>query len=75
MERLEYDTVPFLRALSALGILAGLALLALMYPGGWGIVVSVGVLSLGILAGGPDWDALALRRRARLSGLGLRAFA
>ena len=60
VRRLEYDTVPLLRALSALGVLAGLALLALMYPGGWGVIVSVSVLSLGILAGGPDWDALAL---------------
>ena len=60
VRRLEYDTVPFLRALSAVGILAGLGLLALMYPGVWGVVVAVAVLSLGILAGGPDWDALAL---------------
>ena len=60
VRRLEYDTVPALRALSAVGILAGLALLALMYPGIWGVVVAVAVLSLGILAGGPDWDALAL---------------
>ena len=60
VRRLEYGTVPLLRALSAVGILAGLALLALMYPGGWGVAVSAGVLSLGILAGGLDWDALAL---------------
>ena len=60
VRRLEYDTIPLLRALSAVGIVAGLVLLAFMYPGVWGIVVSVAVLSLGILAGGLDWDALAL---------------
>lgn len=57
---LDYQTNVWLRGLSAVGIVAGLGLLALLYPGGWGPFVAVSVLSLGILAGGLDWDALAL---------------
>jgi hypothetical protein len=41
-------------------VLAGLALLGLLYPGVWGLLVAGGVLGLGVLAGGMDWDALAL---------------
>ncbi|CAN5672575.1 DUF5693 family protein [soil metagenome] len=57
---LDYRTVPLLRLLSAAGVLAGLGLLALMYPGLWGPAVAAGVLVLGVLAGGPSWSALAL---------------
>ena len=56
-----FETVGSLRLLSAVGILAGLILLATMYPGAWGIFVSTAVLALCILAGrGLNWDALAL---------------
>ena len=58
---LEYDTNPFLRYLSAVGIIAGLLLLAMIYPVNWGIVVAVGLLALGLYASkGLNWDALAL---------------
>lgn len=57
---LAYETVSLLRALSAVGVFAGLGLLALMYPGLWGPAVAAGVLALGIVAGGPSWSALAL---------------
>jgi hypothetical protein len=62
LETLEVDYHPntVLRLLSAIGVLAGLALLALAFPGPWGALVALAVLALGVLAGGPDWDALAL---------------
>lgn len=55
-----YETVPLLRALSGVGILAGLGLLALMYPGLWGPFIAFCVLALGVLANGLSWGALAL---------------
>ncbi|MEX2533973.1 MAG: DUF5693 family protein [Trueperaceae bacterium] len=57
---IEFRTDPLLRALSGVGVLAGLALLALAYPAPWGALVSLALLTLGIFAGGIDWDALAL---------------
>lgn len=57
---LDYETRPLLRALASLGVLAGLGLLALMFPGAWGVAAALAVLGLGVLAGGLDWDALAL---------------
>jgi hypothetical protein len=57
---LDYRSDPLLRALSAVGVLAGLALLALMYPGLWGALAALAVLGLGLVAGGLDWAALAL---------------
>lgn len=55
-----YRTDTLLRALSGLGVLAGLGLLALLYPGSWGPLIAALVLGLGLVAGGFDWDALAL---------------
>ncbi len=61
VRQLEYETNTLLRFLSVAGILAGLGLLALMYPGAWGPIVALAVLGLGIVAGGGlNWDALAL---------------
>ena len=57
---LNYQTNALLRGLSAVGILAGLGLLALMYPGVWGVLVVFAVVALGIYANGLDWGALAL---------------
>jgi hypothetical protein len=58
--QIDYRTSAPLRALSAVGVLAGLALLALAFPAPWGALVSLALLGLGFLAGGFDWDALAL---------------
>jgi hypothetical protein len=55
-----YRTDALLRSLSAVGILAALGLLALMYPGAWGPFIALAVLGIGLAAGGADWDALAL---------------
>jgi len=61
IEGLSYSSPTPLRALCAVGVLAGLALLATLYPGAWGVLVAGGVLALGVLAGGGlNWDALAL---------------
>jgi hypothetical protein len=57
---LNYETSPLLRGLSSVGIIAALVLLALMYPGVWGVLVAGGVLALGFIAGRFDWDTLAL---------------
>ncbi len=57
---LNYQTNALFRGLSALGVLAGLVLLALLYPGVWGLLVALGVLGLGVFANGFDWGALAL---------------
>jgi hypothetical protein len=58
--RIDYRPNSLLRAASAVGVFAGLGLLALAYPGPWGAVVALAVLLLGVLAAGADWDALAL---------------
>jgi hypothetical protein len=60
MLELNYQTSPWLRGLSAVGIVAGLVLLALMYPGVWGVLVTLAVLALSFFAGRLDWDTLAL---------------
>ncbi len=60
MLELNYEDSPLLRSLSAVGIFAGLVLLALMYPGVWGILVAGAVLALSFFAGRLDWDTLAL---------------
>ncbi len=58
---IDFETSTALRAASAAGILAGLGLLALLYPGAWGVMIAAGVLGLGIVANrGMNWDALAL---------------
>ena len=58
---LEYDTSPFLRYLSSIGVIAGLLLLIMIYPVNWGVLVALGLLGLGVFAGeGFNWDALAL---------------
>lgn len=57
---IDYRTNTLLRSLSAVGVLAGLILLALLYPGVWGPLVALGVLGLGVYANGFDWGALAL---------------
>ena len=74
VERLEYDTVPLLRALSAVGIVAGLVLLALMYPGVWGRRRFGGGAVAGHPRGRLGLGRARPRRRARLSGARLRAF-
>ena len=55
-----YRTDTFLRSLSALGVLAGMALLALAFPGVWGPIVAVALALLCIVAAGPGWGAVAL---------------
>lgn len=60
VEALSYKSSPLLRALAGGGILAGVGILATLYPGAWGVLVALGVLGLGVLAGGLSWGALAL---------------
>lgn len=79
----DYRTNALLRALSSVGILAALALLALAYPAPWGLLIALALTALGFLAGGLDWNAPALvaalvfpvigyaHLRERLASLGL----
>ncbi len=60
VEALTYSSSPPLRVLSGVGIVAGLGVLAMLYPGFWGVSVALGVSGLGVLAGGLSWGALAL---------------
>jgi hypothetical protein len=55
-----YRPHPGLRAAAAVGILAGLALLATAFPPLWGALVAAAVVGLGLLAAGFSWAALAL---------------
>ena len=57
---LDYQTSPFLRGLTSLGALGALALLALSYPGVWGLAVSGAVAGLAFLLCGFDWATFAL---------------
>ena len=65
---LNYQTNTLLRGLSAVGVVAALGLLALLYPGVWGPLVAAAVLGLGVVAGGVGWDALALAAALGVSG-------
>ena len=67
---IDYQESPWLRALSSLGVLAGLVLLGLAYPAPWGALVSLAVLALCVLAGGFGWDALALVAALVFPGIG-----
>jgi len=55
-----YAPPTWLRAVSAVGVLAGLALLATALPPGWGAAVAAAVLGLALGAAGPSWAAVAL---------------
>src|SRR5690606_23586670 len=66
-----FETNRVLRTLSAVGVLAGLALLALSMPAPWGWLAALAVLALGVLAAGPDWGALALTAALVFPILGL----
>lgn len=66
-----FETNRVLRTLSAVGVLAGLALLALSMPAPWGWLAAAAVLALGVLAAGLDWGALALTAALVFPVLGL----
>ncbi len=56
----DYRTNGFLRGTAAVGIVAGLLLLGLAFPGVWGALVVLGMALLCLVAAGPGWAALAL---------------
>jgi len=56
----HYRTSAALRALAGIGIIAGVVLLVGLFPAPWGVLVALLVAGLGVFAGGPRWDALAL---------------
>ncbi|HEX7000519.1 MAG TPA: DUF5693 family protein [Trueperaceae bacterium] len=66
-----FQTNRVLRTLAAVGVLAGLALLAAAIPAPWGAWAAVAVLALGVLAAGLDWGALALTAALVFPVLGL----
>ena len=56
----SYEPALWARLGAALGILAGLVLLATAFPAPWGAWAAAAVAALAVLAGGFDWAALAL---------------
>ena len=67
---LSYKTSPLLRALSSVGIIAAVLLLTFLYPGFWGVLVTLAVVALGLLLGKLDWAALALMAAVTFPVLG-----
>lgn len=70
----EYEPSALLRALSSVGALAALVLLALLYPGLWGGAVALFVFAVCFLMGGLDWDTLALAAALSFPVLGYGYF-
>ena len=62
LELLDVDYVPSapLRLGAALGVVVGLALLALAFPAPWGVLASVAIALLALVAAGVSWAAAAL---------------
>lgn len=56
----DYEPSLLLRSLSGLGVVAGLGLLGLAYPGIWAGIVALAVALLCVAAAGLYWSALAL---------------
>ncbi len=69
-----YAPAGWLRALAGVGIVAGLLLLALAFPGGWGALVAALIAGLGFLAAGVSWDALTLAAALAFPVLGYVTF-
>lgn len=55
-----YRPAPLPRALAAVGVVAGVVLLAAALPPVWGAAAAAAVAALGLLAAGASWAALAL---------------
>lgn len=55
-----YAPAAWARAASSVGVVAGLLLLATVFPGAWGPLAAAAVAGLAQVAAGPSWDALAL---------------
>lgn len=70
-----YDPAPWLRMAAALGVLAGLVLLATSYPGAWGPAVATAVAALCLAAAGASFDAIALAAALAFPVLGYALFA
>lgn len=70
----EFQTTTGLRALAALGVLAGATLLARRFPAPWGAAAVVAVLLLCGWFGGASWDALALLAALVFPTLGYLSF-
>lgn len=69
-----YVPHPWLRAWSALGVLAGLLLLTLRFAAPWGLGAAAGVAVLALAAAGASWDAVALAAALVFPVLGYLTF-
>lgn len=69
-----YEPAAWARAAAGLGVLAGLVLLATLYPGAWGVVAAAALAGLTAGAAGFGWDALALLAALVFPVLGLALF-
>ncbi|HZJ08424.1 MAG TPA: DUF5693 family protein [Trueperaceae bacterium] len=70
----QYMTSAPLRLGAALGVLAGLVLLALGIPAPWGTLAAVMLAMLAVAAAGPSWDAVALLAALTFPVLGYLRF-
>ncbi len=70
----EFRTTTWLRALAALGVLAGALLLARRLPAPWGAAALAALLLLCGWAGGASWDAVALLAALVFPTLGFLSF-
>lgn len=71
---IEYETVPWLRALAGLGILAALVLLARRFPAPWGFAAAALLLLGSVAVAGAGWGALALLAALVFPVLGFLTF-
>lgn len=70
----DYRTTTWLRALAALGVLAGALLLGRRLPAPWGATALAALLLLCAWAGGVSWDAVALLAALVFPTLGFLTF-
>ena len=71
---IDYTTSTLLRGLAALGVLAALALVALLFPAPWGALAAAGLVVLSLAAAGPSWGAIALLAALVFPVLGYLSF-
>ena len=71
---ISYATSTLLRGLSALGVVAALVLLALLFPAPWGALAAGGLALLSLAFAGASWGAVALVAALAFPVLGYLTF-
>jgi len=71
---IDYTTSTLLRAMAAVGVVAALLLVALLFPAPWGAVAAAAVTLLAVAAAGASWGAVALIAALAFPVLGYLSF-